>query len=150
MKVHHFERMIILPRPIAEVFSFFSDAANLQLLTPAWVKFEILSPPSIKMSGGTLIDYRIHLHGWPMRWRSEITDWDPPRYFVDEQRRGPYRFWKHQHRFVEHADGTKVVDDVKYAVPCDWLIHRRLVRPDIESIFNFREDRMRELFPARL
>jgi len=83
----HLRTEIWLPAPRDEVFGFFSRAENLQALTPEWLHFSILTPSPIVMQRGTLIDYRIKVHGLPMRWRSEISVWDPPHVFVDEQRR---------------------------------------------------------------
>jgi ligand-binding SRPBCC domain-containing protein len=148
MKVRQLRRSLVLPRPIKEVFSFFADAANLEALTPPWLRFEILSQRPIQMRAGTLIDYRIRLHGIPVRWTSEITQWDPPHFFIDTQRRGPYRLWRHQHRFCGHEDSTQVVDEVEYAIAFDWLTHPWLVKPDLEQIFDFRERELRRLFPA--
>ncbi|MEO8071308.1 MAG: SRPBCC family protein, partial [Acidobacteriota bacterium] len=85
-----------MPKPIDEVFEFFGDARNLERLTPAFVNFKILTPQPIVMRPGTLIDYRISLRGLPVKWRSEITEWNPPYSFVDEQRRGPYKKWIHR------------------------------------------------------
>lgn len=147
MKIHELEREILLPSPISEVFPFFAEAGNLELLTPPWMKFQIVSPQPITMRVGTLIDYRILVRGLPMRWRSEITVWEPPYRFVDEQRRGPYRLWHHNHKFAEHNGGTLVSDTVRYAVPFDFVAHRWFVRPDVERIFQFRNEKMAEIFP---
>jgi ligand-binding SRPBCC domain-containing protein len=148
VRIHELTRITHVDRPLGEVFSFFADPANLELLTPSWLRFEVASPRPVEMRAGTRIDYRLRLHGFPVRWQSEITEWDPPNRFVDEQRRGPYRFWRHEHRFAE-ADGTDIIDFVQYAVPFDALSHKWLVQPDIEGIFDFREAKMRELFPSR-
>ncbi len=147
MKIHELQREILLPSPISEVFPFFAEARNLELLTPPWMKFQIVSPQPITMRVGTLIDYRILVRGLPMRWRSEITVWEPPYRFVDEQRRGPYRLWHHDHKFAEHNGGTLVSDTVRYAVPFDFVAHRWFVRPDVERIFQFRNEKMAEIFP---
>lgn len=139
-----------LPRPIAEVFPFFANAHNLGVLTPPWLHFEILTPDPIEMRPGSLIDYRIRIHGIPMRWRTEITAWEPPFRFVDEQRRGPYRLWHHEHRFEERDGGTVCTDIVHYRAPggpFHPLIERFFVRPDVDRIFAYRTRRMQELFP---
>lgn len=100
------------------------------------------------MRRGALIDYRLRIHGLPLRWRSEITAWDPPRRFVDEQRRGPYRLWRHTHTFTEGVGGTIVHDRVRYAVLGGILIHKLLVERDVRTIFAYREKALREIFGA--
>jgi ligand-binding SRPBCC domain-containing protein len=145
MAEHRFTREIRLARPVDEVFAFFADAQNLQTLTPPWLRFKILTPGSIEMARGTRIDYRLRLHGLPLSWTSEITAWDPPRRFVDEQVRGPYRIWVHEHTFEERRGGTVVRDDVRYAVPGGALIDRLFVRPDLRKIFRYRHWRLREI-----
>jgi len=138
-----------LARPRAEVFAFFSDAANLERLTPSWLGFEILTPRPIAMQVGARIDYRLRIHFVPVRWRTEITAWEPPLRFVDEQRRGPYRLWHHTHSFTEQDGGTLVRDQVRYAVLGGILIQKLLVERDVRTIFAHREKVLRELFPPR-
>ena len=134
-----------LPRPRAEVFPFFGEARNLETLTPPWLRFEVLTPAPIEMRTGTLIDYRIRLHGIPIRWRTEIVEWTPPRRFVDLQRRGPYTLWHHTHTFEERDGGTLCEDHVRYrprgGALMDWL----LVRRDVRRIFHYRQQRLKEL-----
>jgi ligand-binding SRPBCC domain-containing protein len=135
-----------LPRPLAEVFAFFADAGNLDVLTPPWLRFEILTPRPIQMRVGALIDYRLRLRGLPLRWQSEITAWQPPHRFVDEQRRGPYRAWIHEHTFIERDGGTLVGDRIRYAVPGGALVNTLFVRRDVEKIFKYRQARLAEIF----
>src|SRR5437660_4897369 len=123
-----------LPRRRDEVFRFFSDAHNLQAITPAWLKFEVLASKPIEMKVGARIDYKLRVHGLPFRWQSEITKWEPPQVFVDEQRRGPYRQWIHEHGFEERDGGTLCTDNVRYAAPGGRLIERLFVRRDVERI----------------
>lgn len=137
---------IWLPRPREEVFAFFSDAFQLETLTPPWLKFEVLTPPPIELRAGATIDYKLRVHGLPLRWRSEITVWDPPHCFVDEQLRGPYRQWIHEHVFEERDGGTLSRDVVRYGVPGGPLMHALFVGRDVRKIFEFREKRLRELF----
>lgn len=140
-----------LPQPRDRVFPFFADARNLEELTPPWLRFEVLTPPPITMRTGLRIDYRLRLHGFPLRWQSEITAWEPPFRFVDEQRRGPYRVWHHEHRFEERDGGTLCIDIVHFRAPGGPLrpwIEKWFVRPDVERIFAYRTRRMRELFSA--
>jgi ligand-binding SRPBCC domain-containing protein len=126
-------------RPPDAVFPFFADAANLQQLTPPWLRFAIRTPPPIAMGVGARIEYRIGLHGIPMSWLTEITAFDPPRLFVDEQRRGPYRQWIHTHRFVPERGGTRLLDDVHFAMMAGWLV-APLVARDLRRIFTYRHE----------
>ena len=135
-----------LPRPLEEVFAFFADASNLQELTPDWLDFSILTPRPITMCRGALIDYRLKVHGIAIRWQSEITAWEPPLRFVDEQRRGPYRLWVHEHTFAARDGGTQVGDVVRYAAPGGFLIEWLFVRRDVERIFDFRRRKLLERF----
>jgi ligand-binding SRPBCC domain-containing protein len=146
MRVRNFESQLWLPQPRHEVFAFFSDAANLDAITPPWLNFRTITPGPIEMHCGTMLDYKLRIHGFPIRWRSQITAWEPPVRFVDEQVRGPYRLWIHEHIFVERDGGTLVCDRVQYAVPFDWLTHSLLVRPDVERIFRYRSDLLRRRF----
>ena len=139
------ERSTPVERPLEEVFAFFADAGNLEALTPPWLSFEILTPRPIAMRAGTVIDYRLRWRGIPMRWRSEITVWEPPCRFVDVQLRGPYRRWVHEHRFRAERAGTVVTDRVDYRAWGGRLIERLFVDRDVERIFAFRERRLAEL-----
>jgi ligand-binding SRPBCC domain-containing protein len=141
------ERDQLIERPLPEVFSFFADARNLAVITPPWLNFEIRSNQPIEMAAGTVIDYRLALRGVPLRWRSEITVWDPPVRFVDEQRRGPYRYWIHEHTFEADGAGRTIVGDrVRYAVPGGSLVHRLFVEPDLERVFAYRAGKLDAIF----
>lgn len=129
-----------------EVFRFFCDVSNLQTITPEWVNFRLLTPLPIEMKAGTRIDYRLRVHGLPVRWQSEITVWEPPRRFVDEQRRGPYRLWIHEHRFEPNGEGTLCKDFVRYAAPGGRPVEWLFVRRDVERIFAFRREKLLEIF----
>ncbi|HVE16862.1 MAG TPA: SRPBCC family protein [Chthoniobacterales bacterium] len=149
---HLFKARVVIPAPRDEVFAFFSDAGNLMRLTPPSLGFEILTPAPIPMRDGTLIDYRIRLRGFPMRWRTRINRWRPPFEFEDEQLSGPYRIWIHRHSFADGPDGTTLMDDeVRYALPLPPFgeIALPFVRAEIRGIFAFREKTIREIFPAK-
>jgi ligand-binding SRPBCC domain-containing protein len=133
-----------LPRPRDEIFQFFSDPANLEALTPPWLHFEILTP-TVALRPGVRIDYRLRLYGIPLRWQSEISRWEPPERFVDEQRRGPYRSWVHTHTFSEERGGTRVGDTVAFEVPFEWLTGWLVMR-DVRRIFAFRQQVLLNLF----
>ncbi|QDU38935.1 hypothetical protein Mal4_32670 [Maioricimonas rarisocia] len=143
--VHELTTQLWLPVRRARVFDFFSDAFQLESITPPWLHFHVLTPAPIEMHQGRQIDYALRLRGIPIRWRSEITTWDPPHAFVDEQRRGPYRLWHHEHQFCEQAGGTLVVDKVQFSVPCDRLLSRMFVAPDLHRIFSYRQQRLQTL-----
>jgi len=141
-----------IARPLADVFAFFAAPENLEAITPPWLNFRILTPGPIRMERGALIDYKIRLRGIPIRWRTEITGYDPPRMFIDKQIRGPYILWEHTHTFEtsrtdDGRDSTRIVDRIRY-VPRDFpqwvpllggLLHRVIVRPDLERIFAYRK-----------
>jgi len=145
--LYQLETRVQLPRPRAEVFQFFADAANLQVLTPDWLSFDIMTPLPFEMRQGALIDYRLRLHGIPVRWKTQITIWEPPYRFVDEQLKGPYRQWVHEHTF-EGVDGTSTLvgDRVRYAVPFGALANWLLVERDVRKIFAFRHRKLGEIF----
>lgn len=147
MRTFSLHREILLAHDIDKVFAFFGDPANLERLTPRWLKFEVLTPPVDEVKPGLLIDYRLKVRGIPIRWQSEITIWEPPYRFVDEQRRGPYRMWHHEHTFTSQGGGTLCGDRVDYAVPGGRLVNRFFVAPDLKRIFDFRHSRMKEIFP---
>lgn len=149
MKTFLFKTQQTLEQPLTEVFEFFSNAHNLAVITPPWLKFEVLTPAPIEMVVGTRIDYKLKLRGIPVRWQSEITEWDPPYAFADEQRRGPYRIWRHKHTFDETEDGIVVGDSVEYAVWGGALVDKFFVRPDIEQIFAYRTEQLAEIFHQR-
>ncbi len=148
MRIFEFRARTRVPRPRAEVFAFFADAGNLQELTPPWLRFEVLTPRPIEMGPGTLIDYRLRLRFIPIRWRTRIAVWEPPHRFMDEQLRGPYRLWLHEHTFEEDGDGTLCGDFVRYAVPFGALANRLMVARDVRKIFAYRERRLQEIFGA--
>jgi len=101
------------------------------------------------MRAGAVIDYQLRVHGLPVRWRTEITAWNPPSGFADEQQRGPYRFWRHTHSFAEQNGGTLCGDRVEYAVPGGAWVNRWFVRRDVEAIFNYRAEALKKHFTAK-
>lgn len=145
-------RRLILDQELAgspsEVFPFFGDAFNLERITPAFLRFRVLTPEPIVMGVGTLIEYRLRLHGIPIRWRTRISAWEPPIRFVDEQVSGPYRRWVHEHTFEATHRGTTLARDViDYAAPGGRVVERLLVDRDVDRIFDHRRRVLAGLFP---
>jgi ligand-binding SRPBCC domain-containing protein len=149
MSIYTLRREQYVAKPIEEVFQFFSDAGNLQELTPSYLDFEILTPRPIEMHSGLLLDYRLRWHGLPLRWRTKILEWKPPHRFVDVQLQGPYRLWRHVHTFQSENGGTRVGDIVDYALPFGplrALAHALMVGKDVKSIFDFRRQQVARIF----
>ena len=144
MRIHTLERRQRLRQPPERVFAFFADAFNLERITPPWLHFRVITPGPIDMRAGSLIEYRLRLHGVSIRWLTRIERWDAGRGFEDVQLRGPYRLWRHIHEFEPAGDGgTLVRDRVRYALPLGpigALAHRAFVRRDLERIFDHRRD----------
>jgi ligand-binding SRPBCC domain-containing protein len=152
-RVHLLERRQRVALPVEQAFDFYGDAHNLERITPPWLGFEVTTPRPIEMGVGTLIEYRLKLHRVPVRWRTRIEVWEPPRRFVDVQVRGPYSLWEHTHTFEEDGpEATIIRDRVRYSIPfgpLGELAERLLVRRDLREIFDYRRDAVaRELAPA--
>lgn len=146
------EREQWVPRPLQEVFAFFADARNLETLTPDWLSFEILTPGPIRMTAGVIIDYKLRWHGIPLHWKTEIVHWEPPNCFEDLEIKGPYKLWRHTHRFAAIEDGTRISDSVQYALPFGLLgraVHAISIRRNVEEIFEHRDRKVRALFGSR-
>jgi len=146
---HELVREQWVPRRPEEVFPFFADPMNLERLTPPFLHFRVLRSSTPALGEGTAIDYRLRLHGLPVRWQSRIERWEPSRGFVDRQVRGPYRLWQHTHEFEPWHDGTIVRDRVRFALPLaplGDLVAGALVEHDLDRIFDFRREKIHELF----
>jgi ligand-binding SRPBCC domain-containing protein len=140
--VHVLERSQRFGVPVERAFEFYVDAGNLEPMTPPWLHFEVTTPGELTLRQGALLDYRLRLHGVPLRWQGRIEVWEPPLRFVDVQVRGPYALWEHTHLFEPDGDAATVIHDrVRYAVPLGplgALAHRLFVRRDLERIFDYR------------
>lgn len=153
MSEHVLSRELTLNLPLNVVFDFFADAGNLERITPPELNFKILTPQPIVIEKGTLIEYQLSLYGLPMKWRTEISVWDPPYGFVDRQLSGPYAQWIHWHRFTEITSNETLIEDtVRYRLPLEPLgdIAHFFVRRQLDHIFDFRQKVVAEvLMPNR-
>ena len=148
MNVQVLEREQLIGRPREEVFGFFADAFNLEDLTPPWLRFAIRTPAPIEMRAGARIAYRMRLHGLPVRWLTEIEEWEPEARFVDRQIKGPYSLWHHTHTFEDREGATLMRDRVRYALPLGplgELARLALVDSDLRRIFDFRRETVARL-----
>jgi ligand-binding SRPBCC domain-containing protein len=138
-----------IPQKVNQVFPFFSDEKNLEKLTPSSLNFQVLKKSTERMQAGTLIDYKLRVHGFPLRWRTLIESWSPDKSFVDTQLKGPYKQWHHTHEFNEIYGGTLMRDRVKYQLPFGFLGNVFLadfIKSDIEKIFSYRKKIIAQLF----
>ncbi len=153
MKTYVLERRQVLPTDLETAWRFFSDPTNLRLITPPWLDFRITSRLPARIYPGLIITYRIRpLAGLAVPWVSEITQVEAPRYFVDEQRHGPYCFWHHQHRLREVGASVEKTDLVHYRLPGGLLgigLHAVLIRRKLDEIFRFRYHALQRVFEPR-
>jgi ligand-binding SRPBCC domain-containing protein len=147
--IYAFDKTTKVPGDLKGVFLFFSKAENLQRITPPWLQFKILSPLPITIEQDTLIDYQIRLYGFPIRWRTKITSWEPPHRFVDTQIKGPYTLWIHEHRFEQTDGHVTIYDHIDYKIPggiVSPILNKFFVKADIEKIFNHRQNVIQQIF----
>lgn len=147
--MHQLKRKVNLKLTLEEAWSFFSNPKNLKVITPDYMGFDITSEIDDKMYEGMIITYKVSpLLGIKMDWMTEITHIKENAFFVDEQRIGPYKLWHHQHHFKQKEDGIEMTDIVNYAAPFGFIgkaVEPFLVRPKLKEIFDYRENKMREL-----
>jgi ligand-binding SRPBCC domain-containing protein len=152
VRIHLLERSQRVEVPVEQAFAFYGDDRNLEPLTPPWLHFAVTSPRPATMRAGTLLEYRLRLHGVPLRWRTRIDTWEPPHRFTDFQEKGPYSLWEHTHLFEPDGNGATIIHDrVRYALPLGplgTLAHRAFVRRDLERIFDYRRDAVAERIGA--
>lgn len=152
MAEHVLKRTLVIDRPIPETFDFFADAGNLERITPPELNFRIITPQPIDIRKGTLIDYNLKLRGFPITWRTLISEWNPPFSFTDEALKSPYSQWIHRHTFTELENGsTEITDEVRYRLPLEPFgdLANWYVRSELDHIFDFRQEAVsRILQPA--
>lgn len=146
---HVLRRHQVVPGTLDAVFAFFENPANLEVITPPWLRFEILDSTDATMRVGTEISYRLRWQRLPIGWRTRIAECEPGVMFADEMTRGPYARWYHRHFFASVPDGVEVVDVVEYELPFGWLgrwVHTALIRAQLEAIFDHRRDAVAGIF----
>ena len=149
MRTYHLHCEQFVGKPQHEVFAFFERPENLARITPSTLGFVIKTPLPIEMKAGAMIDYTIKISGMRVGWQTLISEYNPPHKFVDEQLKGPYRIWHHTHQFVGVEGGTRIVDDIRYALPLGFLgsiAHFLFVRRQLEGIFRHREQVIKSFF----
>jgi ligand-binding SRPBCC domain-containing protein len=149
MSEHILERRQIIYHPIKEVFDFFADAGNLERITPPELNFQIITPQPIDIKKGTLIEYQLKLRGIPVKWKTEITEWNPPHSFVDTALKSPYKQWIHLHEFSAGEIGETIMNDrVRYRLPLEPLgdLAHWYVKKELKYIFDYRYKIIEEIF----
>lgn len=142
MELFTLKKTVIVKAPLKEVFAFFAKPENLEVITPPELSFKILTPSPVPMHVGSVIHYALNIQGVPFTWVTAIPEYVPNEKFVDVMLQGPYRFWHHTHTFTKTKEGTEIHDRVVYALPygpLGKLVHSLKVRKQIEGIFNYRE-----------
>lgn len=151
MAVYSFKTVQVIPVPADQAWDFFSSPANLQTITPPYMGFRVISKhQGDRMYPGQVIEYKVKpLLGIPLYWMTEITHVADGKMFVDEQRKGPYRLWHHQHHFRTVANGVEMTDIVHYQLPLGWLgdlANWLFVKRQLQGIFDFRRQKVEEIF----
>jgi len=150
MKVYRLHKKQNLPITVEQAWEFLSNPANLKTITPDYMSFDILSGADRAMFPGQIIQYIVTpVLGIKTKWVTEITHVMDRKYFVDEQRFGPYSLWHHKHFIKEIKGGVEMEDIIDYKIPMGWLgqlVHPFLVKPKLEEIFNYRTLKLEELF----
>jgi len=147
VRVYTLKCELMAPVSMQEAFAVFQDPYNLARLTPPWLGFRIVTQ-GVEMRQGAEMEYRLRWMGVPLHWKTVITEYEPPFYFVDEAVKSPYVLWRHRHTFRPTLEGTAVVDEVNYALPFGWIgraAHTLAVGKQLERIFAFRQQAIAEL-----
>ena len=148
--MHLLERTTLIKAPRIDVFRFFEDPHNLSRITPAWMNLTISAIDPLPIKANLRIEYRMRWLGFgTLTWVTLISDYQPPRYFADEQQIGPYKYWRHVHTFDEVEGGTLMRDRVQYELPFGILgaiTHRLIVARQLRGIFDYRNRQLRKIF----
>jgi len=151
MAVHSIKTVQKIPVSLKEAWDFFSDPSNLAAITPANMGFKIISKNHReKMYAGQIIEYKVSpVWNIPLYWMTEITHVMEGQYFIDEQRKGPYNLWHHQHHFNEIEGGIEMTDIVHYRIPLGFLgeiVNSLFIKKQLRKIFKYRFEKVEQLF----
>jgi len=144
-------RFQMIPGRIEDVFRFFEEPRNLELITPPWLHFNVLSTSDAEVREGTEIQYRLRWQIFPLHWKSRISEYAPGEMFADEMLEGPYRHWYHRHFFQQTPAGVLMTDEVEYILPFGALgdaAHSILIRRQLEQIFDYRRSAIEGIFAS--
>lgn len=153
-KVYSIKTTQLIPVSLEKAWDFFSNPANLQAITPEKMSFKIISAHhGEKMYSGQIIEYKVKpVLGIPLYWMTEITHVEDKKFFVDEQRFGPYSLWHHQHHFKEMNGGVEMTDIVHYKIPF-WFLgdiaNSFFVKNKLKNIFDYRYKKIEEIFAIK-
>ncbi|MBI9071526.1 MAG: SRPBCC family protein [Melioribacteraceae bacterium] len=149
MKVHKLNYETLIETNIEKCWDFFSNPNNLQKITPPEMKLKPIEEIKSKTYEGQIVTYKVYIFGFiPFTWVTEISSLENKKYFVDEQRFGPYKFWHHMHEFIEAENGVKMIDTINYILPFGILgnlVNKLLVSNQLKEIFSFREKKLKEI-----
>ena len=150
MKIYNLQSKQKLPISVNKAWDFLSSPINLKTITPEYMGFNILSGADRKMYPGQIIQYIVTpLFGIKTKWVTEITHVQENKYFVDEQRFGPYALWHHKHFIRPIEGGVEMEDIIDYKIPfglIGQLVHPIIVKPKLKEIFDYRHDKLIEIF----
>ena len=141
MRIYTLRCQMQAPVSMQEAFAVFEEPRNLVRITPEWLNFRLLTP-NVVMSKGAELEYALRWMKAPLRWKTLITEYEPPFFFTDEMVRGPYALWQHRHIFHPSEEGAVMTDEVDYALPLGRLgrlVHRLIVANQLKAIFRYRQ-----------
>lgn len=149
MKIYTMENSLIVNAPISEVWEFFSNPNNLAVLTPPKFKLQFVQEPPSSMFTGQRISYSLSpFPGFRTRWEGEIKEVAKLKRFIDEQQKGPFAYWRHEHLFFHNEEGTEVRDHLQYALPFGAIgtAFHPFVKGKMTEMFTYRNDKVKKIF----
>jgi uncharacterized protein len=148
-KRYFFRNSQVLPASREELFLFFSDPNNILKVTPpdTSVKITYLSHRPLQL--GSVIEFVVTKLGLPLKWKAEVVEHEPGIFFIDEQRKGPFKFFRHKHAFLPHANGTEAIDEIELEMPLGFIGqigYHLIIQRDLKRTFEYRRNALAALF----